>query len=87
MGRYINQVTHVQLPTSYEGKIETLIKLGAKRIETPTKWEEGLCCAVDNGLFGAVGYAYDDREMEVFKKPTGRPTTWLYFPDAKNWAE
>ena len=44
-------------------------------------------CVVDNGFFGAAGYAYDESEMNQFLSPDGRPKQWLEYIHAKEIAE
>lgn len=83
MGYYINGIG-----TSYEAKIANLKDMyDAKIIDKPTEWEENLVCVVDNGVFAAAGYAYDEREMNVFLGECGRPKTWLKVPNAKELAK
>lgn len=87
MGKYINTTsTGEHIGIGYNQKIDSLVsKEGAVKIDPPTQWEEGLCCAVNNGAFGAVAYAYDEREMDIFlRDSSGRPKQWLKIPHASS---
>lgn len=85
MGYYINNDSKGNhIGTTFYSKIENLVEDGAEVIPTPIQWEEDLCCAVDNGIFGAVAYAYDKQEMEVFLNEKNRPTKWLKIANAKH---
>lgn len=87
MGYYINQDSNGNhIGTSFSQKVTNLIADGAVKINTPTEWEEGLVCVVDNGLFAAAAYAYDEREMQAFQNTNGRPFQWLKFDKAKELA-
>lgn len=33
-------------------------------------------CLIDNGMFTAAGIAFDERELQAFSYPDGRPKTW-----------
>ena len=46
----------------------------AVAVEAP---EKAIICVVDNGMFEAAGFAYDEMEFNVFARPDGRPKTWL----------
>ena len=77
MGYYME----VPKPTA---KADQLIRLyGATPIEAPkliTDIPEGKAAVVvvENGLFDAAGYAYNQRELDAFTYPGDpRPRTWL----------
>lgn len=40
-------------------------------------------CLVDNGWMTAAGIAVDQRELEIFLLPDGRPKTWYLVPRDK----
>lgn len=82
MGYYINNSNG----SSYQNKRNALIEINAIEIDTPTEWQENLCCVVDNGIFAAVGFAYDEEEMKVFLEPDGRKKSWFIVPNAKQLA-
>jgi len=85
MGFYINQINGVDAPR--KGKAEFIAaNTNTLFIEPPTEWREGLVCVIDNGVFDAAGYAYDEDEMRVFLSPDHnrpRPRQWLLVPEAK----
>ena len=86
MGKYINQINGNRVPD--KGKVEFILKHvpTAVKVDPPTQWQEGLVCVVDNGVFEAAGYAYDEQEMELFLRPdmrAQRPRQWLVVPNAK----
>jgi uncharacterized protein YxjI len=58
-----------------------------KKKPAPTTWRPNLVCVVDNGVFEAAGYAFDEREMHVFLRPDGRNKTWLEYSHAETLAE
>lgn len=83
MGYYLNQtVKGHPMGTSAQQKHEAMIADGAKEIEPPQEWKEGLFCLVDNFMFAAVGYAYSPAEMREFLNVTNRPTRWYHHPEA-----
>jgi hypothetical protein len=88
MGKYINKNSNgTGLGSSASDKINRLVEDGATTINTPVEWNENLVCVVDNGFFGAAGYAYDEKEMNQFLSPDGRPKQWLKYIHAKEIAE
>lgn len=82
MGYYINKTSDGKaLPA--RGKVAALIADGAQIIDLPFVWEEDIVCVVDNGLFEAAGYAYNQDELDAFAEPDGRRRTWLRYKHAK----
>jgi hypothetical protein len=67
-----------------EDKIKTLITIYHARLTNcPASLEElepndALLCVVDNGVFAAVAYCYDNKELKSFKNIRDyRPKTWM----------
>jgi hypothetical protein len=89
MGYYINENSRGQLiGGSFLEKVRSLIDDGAIEIETPTEFTENLICAVDNGYFGAIGYAYDEKEMNIFiNGMANRKFQWFIYNHAKELAK
>ena len=83
MGYYINQNSKGEqlMP---QNKAHQLIQDGAKKIPEPTTWEEGIVCVMENPMFDAAGYCYNQNELKEFKHPDGRRKTWLLYLPAKN---
>jgi len=73
---------YIQVPNN-KGKAQQLVKLHGARIITEPQgfWmkdpKEAFICVVDNGMFEAAGFAYNESEFNEFKRPDGRPKTWL----------
>jgi hypothetical protein len=88
MGKYINQDSKGNMfPASASGKIAMLKADGAEQVY-PDKWVENLVCVVDNGMFGAAGYAYCSEEFKAFNNPEDfRPKKWFIYEHAKELAE
>jgi hypothetical protein len=87
MGKYLNVDSNGKsIGTSYHNKLSNLIEDGAI-IVSPKEFQDNLVCVVNNGIFAAAGYAYDEREFEVFNRPDVRPKTWLVYPYAKDLAQ
>ena len=88
MGLYISQNSKGEsIGTAFITKVEKLIEDGAKKIDPPTEWRENLVCVVDNVMFAAAGYAYDEMEMDVFLDVFDRNTQWLEYEHAKQLAK
>lgn len=85
MGRYINQTSNGN-PIGWR-KAQALINDGAKEIPQPTTWRPNIVCVVDNGIFEAAGYAFNEQELKIFLTPDGRKKTWLEYPHAEKVAE
>lgn len=87
MGRYINSTSQGQLGPSALSKLQGIIADGGVRIAPPTEFQENLVCVVDNGIFGAAGYAYDKDEFDCFNHPSDkRPKAWLIWDKVKEYA-
>lgn len=76
MGFYIN-TTSTGSSLGYD-KARALVADGFKSITQPESFSEvpddkGLVCVVDNGMFQAAGYAYDEREFQAFTGIDDRP--------------
>lgn len=84
MGKYINSINGVKLPN--QGKVNFIIAHmpSAIAIAPPAQWNEFLVCVVDNGLYQAAAYAYDEIEMNRFLAVHNRPVQWLWVPNAKD---
>jgi len=89
MGKYINQNSKGQfIGTYFEEKYKSLVNDGAIKIDVPKEFKENLVCLVDNQLFGAIGYAYDEREMNDFIDGAGdRKFQWFIYKHAKELAK
>ena len=61
-------------------------RTGATKIDAPQTFQEDLVCVVDNGMFDAAAYLYNEAEMEYFKKHTGNKV-FLIVPNAKELAK
>lgn len=85
MGKYINIDSKGNVLPA-KGKAEMLIKDGAKIVK-PTSFQDNLVCIVDNGMFEAAGYAYDENEFKAFNYPDGRNKIWLIYDHASNLAK
>lgn len=77
MGKYINGTSNGSVGASAQSKYDAIIADGGQPIPEPTEFVENLVCVVNNGMFGAAAYAFDEREMNAFKQPDGRPKQWL----------
>lgn len=89
MGKYINKNSKGEsLGSSFNEKLSKLIEDGATPINEPKSFESNLVCIVDNGMFAAAAYAYDEREMDAFRYGYGgRKFQWLKFEQAENLAQ
>jgi hypothetical protein len=87
VGYYINKDNSGNYLPSI-GKADHLIEDGATKIEQPTEWQPDLVCVVENGLFDAAAYAFDEREMHDFFPNAWdqRDRTWLIVPNAAKLA-
>ena len=86
MGKYINEDSRgLPIGASASHKVQSLIADGATRISNE-EFVPNMICVVDNGLFGAAGYCYDEREYNDWKQPDGRNKTWLQYEHAEKLA-
>jgi hypothetical protein len=80
MGKYVN-VNLKGNPLNASGKASELVLSGAERIEEPNAFDQhegkSVLCVVENGLFDAVAFAYNQAELDEFKRDDGRFKTWL----------
>lgn len=72
---------YIEVPNN-KGKAQQLVELHGARIlgKKPSfndYPQEAVICVLDNGTFEAAGYAFSERELEVFAFPDMRPKTWL----------
>ena len=81
MGYYINHISTGKALHAI-GKADALIADGAVEV-SGDEFVPNMICVVDNGIFEAAAYAYDEDEYNVFKRPDGRPKQWLTHPQAK----
>lgn len=81
MGRYINSLDG-ETVLGEHGKADAILSgmPGSTEIKQPKEFIENLVCVVDNGIFEAAGYAFDQREFKDFSYPDGRPKRWLIVP-------
>ena len=59
----------------------------AEFIEKPASFQDvpqdkAIICVVNNGPFEAAGYAFSEREFEVFAGPDTRSKTWMLMDKA-----
>lgn len=88
MGKYINKINAVTLPAKNKAKFILENVPGSFVLEhAPAIWVDEIVCVVENFLFDAAGYVFDESELDAFKRPTPRPITWLHVPNAKEYAK
>jgi hypothetical protein len=82
MGYYINtghNIGKAEWLITNEGALE-LSFVPSSLSELPPE-KEGLICVVNNGMFEAAGFIYNDRELKDFTDPTDyRDKRWLVIP-------
>lgn len=80
MGKYLNHDL-TGSPMGPIGKAEALVQSGASPIQEPKSLDEysgrAVICVVNNGFFEAAAWAWCESELEVFKRPDGRPKQWV----------
>lgn len=87
MGKYINITSRGATGTSFGSKCDAILADGGKEIKQPKEFQKNLVCVVDNGYFGAAGYAYCESEMRAFQVPSDkRPKRWFIYDKAEEYA-
>jgi hypothetical protein len=69
MGQYVNETQNGRLGSNFTQKCEGLLEAGAVEIAKPKEVKENLICVVDNGIFGAAAYIYNQNELDAFSDP------------------
>jgi hypothetical protein len=88
MGRYVNSTSEGMIGASAKDKCNAIIADGGLEIPTPREFITNLVCVVNNGTFGAAGYAYDEREMKSFQDPRDhRPIRWFIWNKVEQFAQ
>lgn len=88
MGKYIDYIDGKHIGTSFQEKVNALIKAGAVKIAPPTEFKpDTLICVVDNAFFAAAAYTYDEQEMKDFwpTEHDQRPRQWLELKNASRY--
>ena len=71
------------IPGPVQGKAKYIKEVhNGEIIECPSSFSDipsgkALICVVDNGPFEASGYAFSEREFEVFNRSDGRQKIWM----------
>ena len=79
MGAYINPADQ-----SKEDWLKEHAILAEKTPESINEKPDYLpVCLVENFVFTAAGIAFDERELQAFVYPDGRPKTWYWAPKEK----
>ncbi len=85
MGKYINVIDGMPLGSSFESKCRALIENGAEQV-SGSDYLQNMICVVDNGLFAAAGWAYNEDEWKAFNYPCGRRKQWFVMDGVENYA-
>ena len=80
MGYYIDRFEAELLPT--KGKADFLVSKGAKKIEIPERFTNDLVCVIDEGIYDAAGFAFNENEMKRFLNDGYGRSEWLKVPNA-----
>lgn len=73
---------YIEVPSN-KGKAQQIVELYGGRIAfNPPLFEdispdEAIICVVDNGLFEAAAYCYNQEELNEFSFNDGRPRMWV----------
>jgi hypothetical protein len=80
---------YIEVPRNKEKAVYLIAEHGAELTAQPAAFTDvpahrALVVVVDNGLFEAAGYAYDEREFQAFTQPGDhRPKQFLLMDKAK----
>lgn len=80
MGYYINETKNGLMPALGKTEILILHEKAQEIFHAPKKFpqDKAIICVVNNGIFEAAGFAYDEKEMNAFNDPMdSRPKRWL----------
>ena len=84
MGYYINKNSKGENLQPHN-KAYQLISDGAKEINNPRQVVDDMVCVVENGMFDAAAYIYNQKEFEAFNDPIDlRRKTWLKYEHASS---
>ena len=87
MGKYVNITSKGAVGSSFGAKCDAILADGGKEIKQPKEFQKNLVCVVDNGYFGAAGYAYSESEMRVFQNAGDRrPKRWFIWDKVEEYA-
>lgn len=82
MGYYINNNSKGEpMAASFESKCRSIIADGG--VECDSTFKENLVCVVNNGMFAAAAFAYDEQERDEFAAHDGREKRWFTYEHAK----
>jgi len=86
MGKYINKTSNGEKLPAFD-KAKILILDGAYEVDNSV-FLKNMICVVENPMFDAAAYVFDEREFEYIKNnPDDRIKTWLVHPLANLLAE
>lgn len=86
MGKYVNHTSAGAVGASADSKCQAIINDGGIEIPEPKEFIPNLVCVVNNGMFGAAAYAYNESEFNCFKRPDGRPKRWFTWHVVEQYA-
>jgi hypothetical protein len=87
MGKYVNQTSKGPTGASFAEKCQALLEDGAVKVN-PTEFQPNLVCVVDNFIFAAAGYAYDEQEFKAFNISSDtRPKQWFVYEKVEQFAD
>ena len=88
MGRYVNHTSKGSVGSSAKEKCDAIIADGGVEIPVPKEFVPNLVCVVNNGMFGAAAYAYNEREMKDFQDTRDhRPVRWFIWDKVEQFAQ